>query len=121
MLFSQTIGAGIAARYWFRMCCLGSGRSLDPYHAQSGIKVYVDVQDKALRPSGECAKLCDSFCRYVDVAFNLDSHVVAVAEKESPHLLDCIGCVSHARSHANSNTGDLRVVDDRSEVHRRTM
>jgi hypothetical protein len=43
MLFSQTIGAAIAARYWFRVRCLGSGRSLDPYHAQSVIKVYMDV------------------------------------------------------------------------------
>ena len=26
------------------------------------------------------------------------SHVVAVAEKKLSHFLDCIGCVSHARS-----------------------
>ena len=81
MLFSQTIGAAIAARYWFWVRCLGSGRSLDPYHAQLGIKVYVYVQDQALRPSEECAKVCDGFCRYGDIAFNLDSHVVAVAEQ----------------------------------------
>jgi hypothetical protein len=104
-----------------RSSMVGSGRPFHPHHTKSGIKVYVDVQDQALRPSGECAKVCDGFCRYGDVAFNLDSHIVAVAEKESPHLLDCIGCVSHARSRANSNTGDLRAVDDRSEVHRRTM
>jgi hypothetical protein len=30
--------------------------------------------------------------------FNLYSHVVAIAEKKLSHFLDCIGCVSHARS-----------------------
>ena len=70
------------------------------------------------KPSGQAegAKICHGFCRYCDTRFNLDSRVVAVAEKEFPHLLDCIGCVSHARSRANSNTGDLSAVDDKSTV-----
>ena len=58
----------------------------------------MDVQDQALRPSGKCAKVCDRFCRYGDVAFNLDSHVVAVAEKKFFHILDCVGRVSHVSS-----------------------
>ena len=70
----------------------------------TGIKVYMDVQDQALRPSGECAKVCDGFCRYGDVAFNLDSHVVAVAEKKFFHILDCVGWVSHGSSRSRSNT-----------------
>jgi hypothetical protein len=72
------------------------------------------------KPSGQVdsAQVRHGFCRYRDTRFNLDSHVVAVAEKEFLHLLDCIGCVSHARSRANSNTSDLSAVGDRSEVHR---
>ena len=44
---------------------------------------------------------------------NLDSHVVAVAEKKFFHILDCVGWVSHARSRSRPNTGDLSAVDDR--------
>ncbi|HEX8809127.1 MAG TPA: hypothetical protein VF760_09050, partial [Xanthobacteraceae bacterium] len=72
-----------------------SGRSLDPHNAQSGIEVYVDVQDQAVRPSGECAKVRHGFCRYSYAAFNLNSHVVAVAEKKLSHILNCVGWVPH--------------------------
>jgi hypothetical protein len=47
---------------------------------------------------GQRAKMRHGFCRYCGTRFNLDSHVVAVAEKKFLHLLDCIGCVSHASS-----------------------
>ena len=98
--------APIGARYCFLWSAglVESGRPLDPHNAQSGIEVYVDVQDQAVRPSGECAKVCDGFCRYGDVAFNLDPHVVAVTEKKFFHILDCVGWVSHARSRSRPYT-----------------
>src|SRR6516165_2466669 len=74
---------------------LGSGGPLDPHDAQSGVKVYVDVYDQTFRPSGECAKVRHGFRSYGDTAFNLDSHVVAVAEKKFFHVLDCVGWVPH--------------------------
>jgi hypothetical protein len=30
---------------------------------------------------------------------NLDSHVLAIAEKKLFHILDCVGWVSHVSSH----------------------
>src|SRR6516164_5627610 len=74
---------------------LGSGGPLDPHDAQSGVKVYVDVYDQAVRPRGECAKIRHCFCRYGDAVFNLDSHVVAIAEKNFFHILDCVDWVPH--------------------------
>src|SRR6516164_7536920 len=74
---------------------LGSGGPLDPHDAQSGVKVYVDVYDQTFRPRGECAKIRHCFCRYGDAVFNLDSHVVAIAEKNFFHILDCVGWVPH--------------------------
>src|SRR5215469_1967071 len=74
---------------------LGSGGPLDPHDAQSGVKVYVDVYDQTFWPSGECAKVRHGFRSYGDTAFNLDSHVVAVAEKKFFHVLDCVGWVPH--------------------------
>jgi hypothetical protein len=53
---------------------------------------------KPVRPSSESAKVCHGFCGYGDVAFNLNSHVVAVAEKKLFHILDCVGRVPHVRS-----------------------
>jgi hypothetical protein len=47
---------------------------------------------------GECAKVRHGFCRYGYTAFNLDSHVVAVAEKKFFHVLDCVGWVPHVSS-----------------------
>src|SRR5262249_9015946 len=35
------------------------------------------------------------FCRYGDAVFNLDSHVVAIAQKNFFHILDCVGWVPH--------------------------
>jgi hypothetical protein len=60
-----------------------------------GSRVYVDVQDQAVRPSGECAKVGHGFCGYSDTAFDLDSHVVAVAEEKLSHILNCVGWVPH--------------------------
>src|SRR5262245_28638606 len=67
----------------------------DPYDAHSGVKVYVDVKDQAVRPRGECAKIRHCFCRYSDAVFNLDSHVVAIAKKNSFHILDCVDWMPH--------------------------
>ena len=78
------------------------GGLLHPHNAQSGIKVYVDVQDQAVRPSRECAKVRHGFCGYSDTAFNLDSHVVAVAEKKLSHILNCVGWVPHVSCTARS-------------------
>ena len=91
------LAAPIAARYCFLWSAglVESGRPLDPDNAQSGIEVYVDVQDQAVRPSGECAKVRHGFCRYSCTAFNLNSHVVAVAEKKLSHILNCVGWVPH--------------------------
>jgi hypothetical protein len=52
------------------------------------------------KPFGQAgsARRSDGACGYRDTHFNLDSHVVAVAEKKLLHFLDCIGCVSHATS-----------------------
>jgi len=76
----------------------------------------VDIYDQTFRPSGECAKVRHGFRSYGDTAFNLDSHVVAVAEKKLLHFLDCIGCVSHARSRSRPSRGDVSAVVDPSEV-----
>src|SRR5215471_16287838 len=75
-----------------------SGCPFHPHDAQSGVKVYVDIEDQAVRPSGECAKVRHGFCGYGDVAFDLNSHVVAVAKKKLFHILDCVGRVPHVRS-----------------------
>jgi hypothetical protein len=98
------LAAAIAARYCFlwRVGLVGSGRPLDSHNAQSRIEVYVDVQDQAVRPSGECGKVRHGFCRYGYTAFNLNSHVVAVAEKKLFHILHCVGGVSHVSSPRNS-------------------
>jgi hypothetical protein len=55
----------------------------------------VDVQDQAIRPCLECAKVSYRFRTNWHVRFNLDSHVVAVAKKKSFHLFDCVGLVPH--------------------------
>ena len=55
----------------------------------------MDVQDQAGRPSGECAKVRHGFCGYGYTAFNLNSHVVAVAEKKLSHILNCVDWVPH--------------------------
>jgi hypothetical protein len=70
---------------------LSSECPFDPYNAQSGVKVYVDVQDHAVRPTGKRAKVGHRFSGYRDARFNLDSHVVAIAEKKLLHILDCVG------------------------------
>jgi hypothetical protein len=46
------------------------------------------------KPSGQVGsarKSATAFCSYRDTGSNLDSHVVAIAEKKFVHLLDCIG------------------------------
>ena len=96
------LAAPIAARYCFLWSAglVESGRPLDPHNAQSGIEVYVyvDVQDQAVRPSGERAKLRHGLRAYWNVGSNLDPHVIAVADKQTSHIIDCVGCVSHACS-----------------------
>jgi hypothetical protein len=72
------------------MALVGSGCPLHPHGAQSGIKVYVDVYDQAIRASGKRAKVGHRFSGYRDTWFNLDSHVVAIAEKKLLHILDCV-------------------------------
>jgi hypothetical protein len=76
------------------------GCSLHPYDAQSGIKVHVDVQDQAIRPCLECAKVSYGFRTNWHVSFNLDSHVVAVAYKKFFHVLDCVDRMLHVSSRA---------------------
>jgi hypothetical protein len=53
---------------------------------------------QATRPSRECAKVRHSFCFYGDTAFDLDSHVIAVAEKKLSHILHCVGWIPHVSS-----------------------
>jgi hypothetical protein len=65
---------------------LGSGCPLHPHDAQSG------VQDQPRLPSGGCAKIRHGVRAYRHVASNLHSHVVAVAEQNFFHILDCVGC-----------------------------
>jgi hypothetical protein len=44
------------------------------------------------KPSGQLgAQVRHVFCCYRDIGSNLDSHVVAIAEKKFVHLLDCVG------------------------------
>jgi len=45
-------------------------------------------------PSGQVgkrAKVGYRFSGYRDTGFNLDSHVVAIAENKLLHILDCVG------------------------------
>jgi hypothetical protein len=69
-----------------------------PSRRSIGVKVYVNVQDQAVLPSGECAKIRHGFRAYRHVASNLHSHVVAVTEQDFFHILDCVGRVPHLSS-----------------------
>ena len=62
-----------------------------PHDAQSRIKINVDGQDQAIRPCLERAEVSYGFRTNWHISFNLDSHVVAIAENKLLHILDCVG------------------------------
>jgi hypothetical protein len=64
-----------------------SRRSPYRYHAEPGIKVYMDVQDQVVWPSGKGAKFSYGSCRNRNAGFNFNPQVVAVAEEMLLHRL----------------------------------
>ena len=52
-----------------------------------------------IKPPGQvCAKVRHGFCFYGDTAFDLNSPVIAVAEKKLSHILHCVGWIPHVSS-----------------------
>ena len=59
------------------------------------------------------AKVGHRLSGYRDTGFNLDSHIVAIAEKKVLHILDCVGRVSRVsrsgRKETRRQTGPMVV------------
>ena len=77
-------------------------------HAKSGVRVYVNDQDEAIRPPGERPKLGYDLRDHRDAAFNLDRHLGWTVAETSSQRGDVLGSISRHRRFLDLYLAPLR-------------